>query len=80
MNEFKYNIGYVLSGGFIKGFVYLGIMQVLYEYGIRLEIFFGVSVGVFVVVFYVDGKEFYYIVEFFEYYLFKELIIFFINK
>ena len=28
MNEFKYNIGYALSGGFIKGFAHLGIMQV----------------------------------------------------
>lgn len=24
MNEFKYNIGYALSGGFIKGFAHLG--------------------------------------------------------
>ena len=29
MNEFKYNIGYALSGGFIKGFAHLGIMQAL---------------------------------------------------
>lgn len=28
MNEFKYNIGYALSGGFIKGFAHLGIMQI----------------------------------------------------
>ena len=24
MNEFKYNIGYALSGGFIKGFAHFG--------------------------------------------------------
>ena len=38
MNEFKYNIGYALSGGFIKGFAHLGIMQALHEHGIRPEI------------------------------------------
>ena len=40
MNEFKYNIGYALSGGFIKGFAHLGIMQALHEHGIRPEILF----------------------------------------
>ena len=43
MNEFKYNIGYALSGGFIKGFAHLGIMQALHEHGIRPEILSGVS-------------------------------------
>ena len=38
MNEFKYNIGYALSGGFIKGFAHLGIMQALHEHGIKPEI------------------------------------------
>ena len=42
MNEFKYNIGYALSGGFIKGFAHLGIMQALHEHGIRPEILSGV--------------------------------------
>lgn len=41
MNEFKYNIGYALSGGFIKGFAHLGIMQALHEHGIRPEILSG---------------------------------------
>lgn len=27
MNEFKYNIGYALSGGFIKGFAHLGLCR-----------------------------------------------------
>ena len=31
MDEFKYNIGYALSGGFIKGFAHLGIMQDVYK-------------------------------------------------
>ena len=41
MNEFKYNIGYALSGGFIKGFAHLGIMQALHEHGIKPEILSG---------------------------------------
>ena len=41
MNEFKYNIGYALSGGFIKGFAHLGIMQALHEHGIKPEIQIG---------------------------------------
>ncbi len=45
MNEFKYNIGYALSGGFIKGFAHLGIMQALHEHGIKPEILSGVSAG-----------------------------------
>ena len=32
MNTFKYNIGYALSGGFIKGFAHLGIMPVSYTH------------------------------------------------
>lgn len=57
MNEFKYNIGYALSGGFIKGFAHLGIMQALHEHGIRPEILSGVSAGALAAVFYADGKE-----------------------
>ena len=63
MNEFKYNIGYALSGGFIKGFAHLGIMQALHEHGIRPEILSGVSAGALAAVFYADGKEPYHIVE-----------------
>ena len=45
MNTFKYNIGYALSGGFIKGFAHLGIMQALHEHGITPNILSGVSAG-----------------------------------
>ena len=62
MNEFKYNIGYALSGGFIKGFAHLGIMQALHEHGIRPEILSGVSAGALAAVFYADGKEPYHVV------------------
>ena len=30
-NSRKYQIGYALSGGFIKGFAHLGVMQALLE-------------------------------------------------
>ena len=76
MNEFKYNIGYALSGGFIKGFAHLGIMQALHEHGIRPEILSGVSAGALAAVFYADGKEPYHIVELFEHHSFKELTTF----
>ena len=32
-NSRKYQIGYALSGGFIKGFAHLGVMQALLEHG-----------------------------------------------
>lgn len=80
MNDFKYNIGYALSGGFIKGFAHLGIMQALHEHGIRPEILSGVSAGALAAVFYADGKEPYHIVELFEHHSFKELTTFSINK
>ena len=31
-NSRKYQIGYALSGGFIKGFAHLGVMQALLEH------------------------------------------------
>ena len=80
MNEFKYNIGYALSGGFIKGFAHLGIMQALHEHGIKPEILSGVSAGALAAVFYADGKEPFHIVELFEHHSFKELTTFSINK
>lgn len=80
MSKFKYNTGYALSGGFIKGFAHLGIMQALHEHGIRPDILSGVSAGALAAVFYADGKEPYHIVELFEHHSFKELTTFSINK
>ena len=37
----KYQIGYALSGGFIKGFAHLGVMQALLEHDIRPDIISG---------------------------------------
>lgn len=80
MSEFKYKIGYALSGGFIKGFAHLGIMQALHEHGISPDILSGVSAGALAAAFYADGKEPYQIVELFEHHSFKELTTFSINK
>ena len=39
----KYPIGFALSGGFIKGFAHLGVMQALLEHDIKPNILSGVS-------------------------------------
>lgn len=80
MSEFKYDTGYALSGGFIKGFAHLGIIQALHEHGIHPDILSGVSAGALAAVFYADGKEPYRIVELFEHHTFTELTTFSINK
>lgn len=43
-NSRKYQIGYALSGGFIKGFAHLGVMQALLEHDIKPEIISGVAI------------------------------------
>ena len=50
-----YNIGYALSGGFIKGFAHLGVIQALLEHDIKPDIISGVSAGALAGVFYADG-------------------------
>ena len=40
-----YNIGYALSGGFIKGFAHLGVIQALLEHDIKPDIISGVSLS-----------------------------------
>lgn len=52
-----YNIGYALSGGFIKGFAHLGVIQALLEHDIKPDIISGVSAGALAGVFYADGNE-----------------------
>ena len=39
-NSRKYQIGYALSGGFIKGFAHLGVMQALLEHDIKPQVSF----------------------------------------
>ncbi|WP_321480616.1 patatin-like phospholipase family protein [uncultured Bacteroides sp.] len=69
----KYNIGYALSGGFIKGFAHLGVMQALLEHGIRPDIISGVSAGALAGVFYADGNEPYKVLDFFSGHKFQDL-------
>ena len=45
MQSPKFSIGYALSGGFIKGFAHLGMIQALHEAGIRPNVLSGVSAG-----------------------------------
>ena len=45
MDKPRYEVGYALSGGFIKGFAHLGVMQALDEEDIHPEILSGVSAG-----------------------------------
>jgi len=68
-----YRIGYALSGGFIKGFAHLGVIQALMEHDIKPEIISGVSAGSLAGVFYADGYEPYQAVEIFNGYKFMDL-------
>ena len=61
-----YGVGFALSGGFIKGFAHLGMMQALFEHGIRPEIIAGVSAGALAGAFIADGQEPYRVVEIFR--------------
>lgn len=76
----KYNIGYALSGGFIKGFAHLGAMQALLENDIRPDIISGVSAGALAGVFVADGNEPYRVLDFFAGHKFSDLTKFVIPK
>ncbi|NDV65095.1 patatin-like phospholipase family protein [Bacteroides sp. 224] len=68
-----YNIGFALSGGFIKGFAHLGVMQALLENNIKPDIISGVSAGALVGAFYADGNEPYKVLDFFAGHKFQDL-------
>ncbi len=53
----EYNIGLALSGGSIKGFAHLGVMQYLDERGIKADIIAGTSAGALMGAFYADGHK-----------------------
>ncbi len=72
----QYGVGFALSGGFIKGFAHLGMMQALFEHGIRPDIIAGVSAGALAGAFIADGKEPYKVVEIFQRYTFAQLTCF----
>lgn len=69
----QYPIGYALSGGFIKGFAHLGVMQALLEYNIHPNIISGVSSGALVGAFIADGNEPYHVLDYFKNKHFKDL-------
>lgn len=72
-NNKKYQIGYALSGGFIKGFAHLGVMQALLEHNIRPDIISGVSAGALAGVFYADGNEPHKVLDYFTGHKFQDL-------
>ncbi|MEG1563288.1 MAG: patatin-like phospholipase family protein [Bacteroides sp.] len=69
----RYNIGYALSGGFIKGFAHLGVIQALLEHNIKPDIISGVSAGALAGVFYADGNEPYRVLDYFTGHKFQDL-------
>lgn len=71
-NHLRYDTGLVLSGGFIKGFAHLGVMQALLERDIRPGIISGASAGALLGVFLSDGNEPYEVLEHFEGARFKD--------
>ena len=73
-NSRQHSTGFALSGGFVKGFAHLGVIQGLLECDIKPDILQGVSVGALVGAFYADGKEPYKILEIFRPYSFKKLV------
>lgn len=71
----QYEIGFVLSGGFIKGFAHLGAMQALEEHGITPDIISGVSAGSIAGAFLADGRQPYEVVDIFTRYKFNDLAV-----
>ncbi len=69
----KYETGYALSGGFIKGFAHLGAMQALLEHDVHPDILIGVSAGALAGAFFADGNEPYRCLEYFMGHSFREL-------
>ena len=69
----KYQTGFVLSGGFIKGFAHLGAIQALLERDIRPQIISSTSAGSLVGALYADGNEPYQVLEFFDGLKFSDL-------
>lgn len=64
-HPYKYENGFALSGGFIRGLAHLGMLQALFENNIRPDILSGTSAGSIVSAFIADGKEPFEIMELF---------------
>ncbi|MDO4163661.1 MAG: patatin-like phospholipase family protein [Bacteroides sp.] len=69
----KYPIGFALSGGFIKGFAHLGVIQALLEHDIKPNILAGTSAGSLAAVFYADGNEPHKVLDYFAGHKFQDL-------
>ncbi|WP_373846097.1 patatin-like phospholipase family protein [Bacteroides heparinolyticus] len=69
----KHPVGFALSGGFIKGFAHLGVMQSLLEHDIKPDILSGVSAGALAGVFYADGNEPHKVLDYFSGHKFQDL-------
>lgn len=76
----RYAIGYALSGGFIKGFAHLGVMQALLEHDIHPNILSAVSAGAVAAAFFADGNEPYRVLDYFKDKRFKDLTRFIVPK
>ena len=72
-NSRKYQIGYALSGGFIKGFAHLGVMQALWSMILNRKSSPGVSAGALAGVFYADGNEPHKVLDYFSGHKFQDL-------
>ncbi|MEA3494588.1 MAG: patatin-like phospholipase family protein [Bacteroidota bacterium] len=57
LNNKKYKLGLVLSGGGARGFAHVGVLKALNEKGIYPDIISGVSAGALVGVLYADGHS-----------------------
>ena len=53
----KYNIGIALGGGGARGFAHLGVLQALYEKGIKPDVISGVSAGAIAGAFIASGHS-----------------------
>lgn len=57
MTSWKYNTGFVLSGGGARGFAHLGFLQALNDSGIYPDVITGASAGAIAGVLYADGHS-----------------------
>lgn len=69
----KYQTGFALSGGFIRGIAHLGMLQALFEHKIRPDILSGTSAGAIVSAFIADGKQPFEILQLFSQRSFTDL-------
>jgi len=74
----NYPIGFALSGGFIKGFAHLGVIQALMEHDIKPDILSGVSAGALAGALFADGNEPHQVLDFFQGLKFTDLTNFII--